>query len=204
MKKLEWHNETRLISDLIPYDKNPRRLTDKQKKDLTASLKKFNLVEVPAIDTDNIIISGHQRLKILSELNELKEIDVRVPNRKLTEKEFEEYNIRANKNTGEFDFEILDEFFEKDELIEWGFVDEEFDFKLTDDLTDGFSLPDGDKAPFQQMTFTLADEQAIQIQNAISDIKTTEEYKFVETMGNENSNGNALYLIIMQWAEQRK
>jgi hypothetical protein len=28
--------------------------------------------------------------------------------------------------------------------------------------------------------------------------------KYAETMGNENSNGNALYLIIMQWAEQRK
>ena len=25
-----------------------------------------------------------------------------------------------------------------------------------------------------------------------------------ETLGNENSNGNALYLIIMQWVEQRK
>ena len=36
------------------------------------------------------------------------------------------------------------------------------------------------------------------------DIKQTEEYKYAETMGNENSNGNALYLIIMQWAEQRK
>jgi hypothetical protein len=54
------------------------------------------------------------------------------------------------------------------------------------------------------MTFTLADEQAEQIKNAIDEIKHTEEYKYAETMGNENSNGNALYLIIMQWAEQRK
>lgn len=74
----------------------------------------------------------------------------------------------------------------------------------SDDFGTDFSLKDGDKAPFQQMTFTLADEQAIQIKNAISDIKGTEEYKYVETMGNENTNGNALYLIIMQWAEQRK
>ena len=54
------------------------------------------------------------------------------------------------------------------------------------------------------MTFTLADEQAEQIKNAIADIKKTDEYKYAETMGNENSNGNALYLIVMQWAEQRK
>ena len=42
------------------------------------------------------------------------------------------------------------------------------------------------------------------MKNAIADIKQTEEYKYAETMGNENSNGNALYLIVMQWAEQRK
>jgi hypothetical protein len=54
------------------------------------------------------------------------------------------------------------------------------------------------------MTFTLADEQATQIKNGIEKIKRTEEYKYAETMGNENSNGNALYLIIMQWAEQKK
>ena len=73
-----------------------------------------------------------------------------------------------------------------------------------DDYGTDFTLPEGDKSPFQQMTFTLADEQAEQVKNAIADIKQTEEYKYCETMGNENSNGNALYLIIMQWAEQRK
>ena len=72
-----------------------------------------------------------------------------------------------------------------------------------DDYGTDFELPEGDKAPFQQMTFTLADEQAEQIKNAIADIKQTDEYKYCETMGNENSNGNALYLIIMQWNEKK-
>jgi hypothetical protein len=53
------------------------------------------------------------------------------------------------------------------------------------------------------MTFTLADVQATVIQNAINDIKQTDEYKFAETHGNENSNGNALYLIVATWAGQR-
>jgi len=94
-------------------------------------------------------------------------------------------------------------------LEDWGLdihesIEDEDGVEYSEEYGEDFSLPDGDKAPFQQMTFTLADEQAIQIQNAISDIKQTQEYKYAETMGNENSNGNALYLIIMQWAEQRK
>jgi hypothetical protein len=89
------------------------------------------------------------------------------------------------------------------ELQEWGLDLPGFDLDANE-LGEEFTLPDGDKAPFQQMTFTLADEQAEQIKNAIADIKQTEEYKYAETMGNENSNGNALYLIVMQWAGQRK
>ena len=50
-------------------------------------------------------------------------------------------------------------------------------------------LPDGDRAPFQQMTFTLSDEQAEQVKAALDKAKRISP--FVDT-GNENSNGNAL------------
>ena len=69
------------------------------------------------------------------------------------------------------------------------------------ETSDEFSLPDEDKPPFQQQTYTLADEQAEVIKAAINDIKKTDEFKFVETFGNENSNGNALYLIVQKWKE---
>jgi hypothetical protein len=99
-----------------------------------------------------------------------------------------------------FDAELIEAELGEATMVEWGI---EVGTKI-DGFGEDFSLKDGDKEPFQQMTFTLADEQAIQIQNAIADIKQTDEYKYAETMGNENSNGNALYLIIMQWAEQKK
>jgi len=73
-----------------------------------------------------------------------------------------------------------------------------------DDYGDEFTLPEGDKSPFQQMTFTLADAEAELIKGAIETIKQTEAYKSMETYGNNNSNGNAIYLIVKQWAEQRK
>jgi hypothetical protein len=41
--KLTWHTENRRVDDLIPYEKNPRTLSDKQRRDLEASITKFNL-----------------------------------------------------------------------------------------------------------------------------------------------------------------
>jgi hypothetical protein len=123
MENLIWHNETRKVSDLIPFQKNPRKMTEEQVAQLSASIERFNLVEIPVIDVDNTIIAGHQRLKILSLLGRGEEIiDVRVPNRKLTPKEFEEYLIRSNKNTGEWDFDLLGNAFNPDDLFQWGFT----------------------------------------------------------------------------------
>ena len=54
----------------------------------------------------------------------------------------------------------------------------------------------------KQFKVTVA--QAELIRNKIKDIKGTEEYNYIETFGNENSNGNALYLLITQWEGQKK
>lgn len=109
MKKLIWHNEKRIVKDLIPYTDNPRlKLSESRRATLTESLNKFNLVEIPAIDLDNKILAGHQRLSVLIALGRGdEEIDVRVPNRKLTEREFKEYNLRSNVSIGDWDFDLL-------------------------------------------------------------------------------------------------
>ncbi len=112
MIALEWSTEKRKVSDLIPYDFNPRKLTEEKKQQLIQSLEKFNLVEIPAINTDGKIIAGHQRIKVLIAVGRGDEIiDVRVPNRQLTEKEFKEYNVTSNVQVGIWDIEILEEVF---------------------------------------------------------------------------------------------
>jgi ParB-like chromosome segregation protein Spo0J len=65
MKKLSWTTVQKRVSDLIPQEINPRKITDKQLSDLKRSLKKFNLVEIPAVDSDGTILAGHQRIKAL-------------------------------------------------------------------------------------------------------------------------------------------
>lgn len=125
-KKLSWHTEKRRVDDLLPHDANPRKISSKQLEDLKRSLRKFNLVEIPAIDTDGKIIAGHQRIRALQILGRGKEeIEVRVPNRKLTQEEYDQYLITSNAVGGDWDFEKLKSFdlemltdigFSKDEL----------------------------------------------------------------------------------------
>ena len=119
-KKISWTTQKRKISDLLPTENNPRTLNEKQHKDLKKSLSKFDLAEIPAINTNNKILAGHQRLKVLFEINGDAEIDVRVPNRELTEKESQEYLVRSNANTGSWDFDLLANEFDLEELNEWG------------------------------------------------------------------------------------
>ena len=119
MSKITWHVETWDISKLKPYHKNPRAFTEKGMKDLTASLTKFGLADYPVINTDGTIIGGHARVKVLEQTET--EIQVNIPNRKLTDKEVEELNIRLNANTaGEWDIDILANEFEIEEIVDWG------------------------------------------------------------------------------------
>lgn len=121
MQKLKWTTQKRKVNDLIPFEKNPRTISQKQLEDLTKSLRKYNLVEIPAIDSDNTVLAGNQRLKVLKLLGRGEElIDCRVPNRKLTQKESEEYLISSNALGGDWDFEKL-KAFDLDFLINVGF-----------------------------------------------------------------------------------
>lgn len=191
------------ISEIKPNPNNPRLIKDDKFKKLVKSIQDFpQMLEIRPIvvNDDMIVLGGNMRLKACKEAG-LKELPV-IKASELNEDQQREFIIKDNVGFGEWEWEDLANNWDAEQLTEWGLDIPGFD--NVEDLGENFTLPDGDKAPFQQMTFTLADEQAEQIKNAIEEIKNTEEYKYVETMGNENSNGNALYLIIMQWAEQKK
>jgi len=191
------------ISEVKLNPNNPRLIKDDKFKKLVQSIKDFpemlNIRPI-VVNKDMIILGGNMRYKACKEAG-LKEIPIIITD--LSEDKQREFLIKDNTSGGEWDWEVLANEWDSEELESWGLDLVGFDANA-EDFGEDFSLPSGDKAPFQQMTFTLADEQAEQIKNAIADIKQTQEYKYAETMGNENSNGNALYLIIMQWVEQKK
>jgi hypothetical protein len=191
------------ITEIKPNPNNPRLIKDHKFKQLVKSIQDFpQMLELRpiVIDENNMVLGGNMRLKACIEAG-LKDVPVKQA-KDLTEEQKKEFIIKDNVQFGSHDWSELANNWDVDLIQEWGL--DIIGFDNVEDLGEGFSLPDGDKSPFQQMTFTLADEQATQLKNAIEEIKRTEEYKYAETMGNENSNGNALYLIIMQWAEQRK
>ena len=190
------------ITEVISNPNNPRLIKDDKFKKLVKSIQEFpDMLNVRPIvvNTDMVVLGGNMRLKAIKEAG-IKEINIEIVD--WSEDKQKEFIIKDNASFGEWDWSDLANNWDSEELTDWG-VDI-IGFSNVQDLGEDFSLPNGDKSPFQQMTFTLADEQAEQIKNAIEEIKSTEEYKYAETMGNENSNGNALYLIVMQWAEQKK
>jgi hypothetical protein len=191
------------LSEVKSNPNNPRIIKDDKFTKLVKSIKEFpKMLEIRPIvvNADMIVLGGNMRLKACKEAG-LKEVPV-IFAQDLSEEEQKQFIIKDNVGFGEWDWDMIANEWDAAEIQDWGFDIPGFD--NVDDLGEEFTLPEGDKAPFQQMTFTLADEQAEQIQNAIADIKQTQEYKYAETMGNENSNGNALYLIVMQWAAQKK
>jgi len=124
--QINWTTEKRKVADLKDYENNPRKFNKKGLRDLKESIKSVGYIDPIAINTDGTILGGHARKKTLLALK-LKEVDVRVPDRLLTEKEQKEVVIRLNKNTaGEWDNFKLGEFFEKENLVDWGFEPEDF------------------------------------------------------------------------------
>lgn len=121
---LNWKIETRKLSSLRDHSKNPRILSKDQEEHLRASLNKFGLIDKIIINTDGTIIGGHQRKRTLKKMG-VNEIECMVPERSLTEKEVEELNIRLNKNTGDWDWDILANQWDFKDLIDWGFSTDE-------------------------------------------------------------------------------
>jgi hypothetical protein len=130
-QQIQWTNEKRNLTQLIPWPRNPRQIKGAQVKRLQDSFEEFGQPEQIVIGPANELYNGHQRLKSwLSEFGDI-EIDVRVSSRPLSEKEREKLTVYLHKGAvGEWDFDILGNEFELDELLEWGF--EPFELGLDD------------------------------------------------------------------------
>ena len=110
------------VNELNPAEYNPRKISSKEMYDLKNSIEKFRIVEPLVVnkhkDRINVVVGGHQRLKLWTELGydtiPCKFVDLDLELEK-------ELNVRLNKNGGQFDDELLAEFFTHNQLIDYGF-----------------------------------------------------------------------------------
>ena len=116
------------IKDLKPTEYNPRKWDKTAESNLAESIKRFGLVDPilvnSAKDRMNIVIGGHFRLHVAKALK-FKEMPVVYINLPDIEKE-KELNLRLNKNTGDWDYDLLSEF-DENFLSDIGFNSEDLD-----------------------------------------------------------------------------
>ena len=135
---ITWTTEQRKLGELREWDKNPRQLSKHDADEIAKSIGKFNLADPLVINTDNQIIGGHQRKRVMLDNGYKPDdlVDVRVPSRQLTEKESEELNVRLNKNVASWDFDILANEFEVTDLLAWGFTEFDLGLVVPEDYSD--------------------------------------------------------------------
>ena len=171
------------IDSLIFAEYNPRQLTKDQHQHLKDSIQRFGLVDPILVnkhkDRKDIIIGGHQRVRVAKDLD----ID-KVPciELSLTYEKERELNVRLNKNSGSWDYDVLANMFEMEELQDWGFDESQLagfsdiDYSALDDDSRDEELEgmlDGTRKAIQ-IEFTLEDyEQAYKL---INELRKDEEY----------------------------
>jgi len=197
------------IGQITDVPGNPRTRDDKKQLSLQKSI-----AELPELTTARaalvyqwrgkyIVLGGNRRLEAQRALG-VAEIPVIVLPKGTPAEKLRRIVMLDNEQTGQTDWNAIATDWDIAELKEWEVEIPAGWDKAPEDFGEQFNLPSGNKKPFQQMTFTLADAQASTIKQAIEDAKKLPEYGVMENFGNLNSNGNALTLIIKQWAEQRK
>lgn len=198
------------IDRLVPYQRNARTHSPEQVAQLAASIAEFGFVNPVLVDGEAGVIAGHGRLAAAKELG-LDEVPVVVLDH-LTPAQRKAYVIADNKlalNAG-WDMSLLQA--ELGDLADLdfdlslvGFSDDELKDLLSDDVEELDGMPElgeGDKEPLQQMTFTLHDDQAEIVKEAIEVAKAMGP--FVDT-GNDNGNGNAIARVaelFLSWSSE--
>lgn len=185
------------VADLIPYAANSRTHSDVQVTQIAASIREFGFTNPILVNGENGIIAGHGRLLAARKLG-LDEVPCVMLDH-LSKAQQRALVIADNQlamNAG-WDMAMLaaeiagldDEKFQLDLLgFDMSFINELLGPVDEVDLPE---LKDGDREPFQQMTFTLHDEQADQVKDAIEAAKAMGPFD----SQNENGNGNAIARI---------
>jgi hypothetical protein len=194
--------ETLPIRDLTPDPENARLHDDKNLKAIQGSLKEFGQRKPIVITAAGVIVAGNGTVEAAKRLGWTEIEAVRVPG-DWTPNQIKAFALADNRTAelASWDIQVLDQ-----QL--WDLEQEEldvtllgFESRIVAEVEDPFGLlKDEPRKDATQMTFTVTLEQADVIREKLKRAKQSPRLIKDE---NENSNGNALYLIASEWQDER-
>ena len=197
--------ETRKLADLRPAEYNPRKKLapgDPEYEKIARSIEDFGYCDPIIINKDGTIIGGHQRTQVLLDMG-AETADVVVVD--LDKDREKALNIALNKIGGEWDMQKLrdalgDLTLSKLDVNTTGYSDDELQVVLGDDLLE----KEHEDPTVDRMAFTLSLEQYADLQQALKIIGAKYKPDQMETFGNTNKTGNKIYMVVKEWAAQKK
>lgn len=142
------------ISEIKLNPNNPRLIKDDKFKKLVKSIQDFpEMLEIRPIvvNSDMIILGGNMRFKACKEAG-LKEVPIIVADN-LTEEQQREFLIKDNTSGGEWDFEMLANEWDAEQLEDWGLYVPSFETAEVLEATDD----DFDTTPPEEPVTVLGD-----------------------------------------------
>jgi ParB-like chromosome segregation protein Spo0J len=194
--------ETLPIRDLTPDPENARLHDDKNLKAIQGSLKEFGQRKPIVITAAGVIVAGNGTVEAAKRLGWTEIEAVRVPG-DWTPNQIKAFALADNRTAelASWDIHVLDEQLWELEQEELDVTLLGFESRIVAEVEDPFGLlKDEPRKDATQMTFTVTLEQADVIREKLKRAKQSSRLIKDE---NENSNGNALYLIASEWQDER-
>lgn len=170
------------ISEIKLNPNNPRLIKDDKFAKLVKSVKEFpEMLDIRPIvvNSDMIILGGNMRFRAAKEAG-MKELPVIIANN-LTEEQQKEFLIKDNVSGGEWDWDMLANEWENEQLEEWGLTINNFN---TDNIdVDSFFEEDNiNKEQKNKITLEYNEEEYKLVIDAFSKLPGSKEsiiYKFL-------------------------
>lgn len=131
------------VGEIKPNPNNPRVIKDDKFKKLVKSIQEFpqmlNIRPI-VVNDDMIVLGGNMRLKACKEAG-IKEIPI-IKASELTEEQQREFIIKDNIGFGEWDWEMIANEWDAEQLTDWGMDIPDFKPIVAEAEEDDFEVPD--------------------------------------------------------------
>jgi hypothetical protein len=164
------------LSEVKSNPNNPRIIKDDKFTKLVKSIKEFpKMLEIRPIvvNADMIVLGGNMRLKACKEAG-LKEVPV-IFAQDLTEEEQKQFIIKDNVGYGEWDWDMIANEWDAEQIEEWGLFIPNFDlqdfFETEDNKEKSNDLPSGSDDNYSVFELIMIHENKLLLIDTLNKVK---------------------------------